>query len=176
LTRGIPRKNILNVIAALDIMHSSCNVDFEYVLAGGGMDRRRVLRRLRKVRFPWRYLGEIPEREKLEQYYPSLDVFVLPTLDLRRDIEGFGMVYLEANAAGVPVVASNVGGVRDAVKENVSGVFADPRNPEHIARAIMQVLREKDRYVRGARQWAGNFSIERAARRIAGLYECVLAT
>jgi len=80
-----------------------------------------------------RIMDELSEEKKINEFYPFIDVFVLSPFELPNDVEGFGIVYLEANAYGIPVVASKTGGVPDTIKENVSGVFADPTNPEDIA-------------------------------------------
>ena len=67
-------------------------------------------------------------------------------LNLRNSVEGFGIVYLEANSYGIPVVASKTGGVSDAVKQNVSGIFAEPTSPEDITKKILYILKNRDKF------------------------------
>ena len=171
LARFNRRKNVLNIIKALNIFKERYNPNFVYYLAGDGTDKRRILEELSKAKFEWKYFGEISETRKIKEFYPSLDVFVMPTLELPTDVEGFGIVYLEANAYGIPVVASRTGGVPDAVKEGVSGVFADPTNPEDIAAKIFEVLEDKGKYFWSARNWAKRFDIKIIAKEFAKMYE-----
>jgi phosphatidylinositol alpha-1,6-mannosyltransferase len=72
-------------------------------------------------------LGEIP-REDLLYLYNHCSMFIFPGIAVKGDMEGFGIVLLEANAAGKPVVASNIGGVPDAVVDGESGFLVEPGN------------------------------------------------
>ena len=170
LSRFVKRKNILNIIKSLNILKEKKNIDFIYYLAGDGPERKRILKDLDKAKFEWKYFGEISEEKKIKEFYPSLDVFVMPPLELPNSVEGFGIVYLEANAYGIPVVASRTGGVPDAVNENVSGVFADPTIPEDIAVKILKVLRNKDKYYESARNWAKKFDVKKISSEFAKIY------
>lgn len=169
LSRLQKRKNVPNTVRALELLWRQ-GLRFTYFLAGDGPDRRAILAQLKRVSFPWKYLGRISEQEKLDRFYPALDLFVMPPLDLPGEIEGFGIVYLEANAAGVPVVASRTGGVDDAVREGVSGEFADPGDPGDIAAVIVRVLENRESYRDPARRWAAQFSAAAAAEIFAGFY------
>lgn len=174
LTRFNRRKNILNIIESLGILKEKYGLDFKYYLAGDGLERNRILARLKKVNFDWKYFGMISKRRKLEEFYPQLDIFVMPTLGLPNDVEGFGIVYLEANAYGIPVVASKVGGVSDAVEENTSGVFADPTDPHDIAIKILDLVRNREKYTKTARQWAKRFDRTGIAKKFAEMYDELL--
>lgn len=169
LSRFVKRKNISGIIKALQILHEK-DIEFIYRLAGDGSLREQILKELKKSRFRWEYLGQITEKEKMERFYPSLNVFVLPPLELKDDVEGFGIVYLEANAYGVPVVAARTGGVPDAVKEGVSGIFADPEDPEDIAEKIEFLINDHKRFEKSSRKWAENFLPEKIAPMFERMY------
>lgn len=62
-----------------------------------------------------------------------------------RDVEGFGIVFIEASAAGVPVIASLEGGVIDSVQEGVDGLVIPDSSPSSIAREIERYLAERGR-------------------------------
>jgi phosphatidylinositol alpha-1,6-mannosyltransferase len=175
VTRLVKRKNVLNVIEALTILQKQGLV-FTYKLAGTGSKRMRfmVLRKLRKVPFKWNYDGNMSDQTKWETFYPSLDVFVLPPLARKGDIEGFGIVFLEANSFGVPVVASKTGGVVDAVKEGVSGVFADPHSPQDIAAQIGKLLSTRDSYKTSMESWVGEFSPAATRLKLGEVYKAVI--
>jgi len=68
-------------------------------------------------------------------FYKRMSVFVLPSL-----YEGFGIVLLEAMAAGVPVVATNVNGINEVVVDGESGILVPPKNPEAIADAVINII------------------------------------
>lgn len=170
LTRFDKRKNVPNVIKALNILKNEYNIDFKYYLAGDGAEKNKILSEFKRVKFEWEYFGAISEEKKINEFYPSLDVFVMPPLELPNDIEGFGIVYLEANANGVPVVASRTGGVPDAVEKNVSGVFADATSPKDIAVKILKVLENRDKYSKSAKEWAKQFDVKKIAKKFEEIY------
>lgn len=96
---------------------------------------------------------------ELPAAYAACDVFAMParTRRLGWDVEGLGMVYLEAAATGKPVVAGSSGGAPEAVLDGVSGlVVADPGSPSAVARAICELLDDPQRAEsmgRAGRQW-----------------------
>ena len=84
-----------------------------------------------------RLVGTVSD-EDLPRYYASADVFCSPATGG----ESFGIVLLEAMAAGVPVVASNIAGYRDVVSHEGNGLLAPPRDPAAVAAAIARVIEE----------------------------------
>ncbi|MGH7393407.1 MAG: glycosyltransferase family 4 protein [Candidatus Rokuibacteriota bacterium] len=84
--------------------------------------------------------------DELPRVYALSDVFVMPSREDRdgRDTEGFGIVYIEANACGKPAVGGRSGGVADAVVEGVTGLLADPHDPADIAAALVRLLENPD--------------------------------
>src|SRR5207249_10072823 len=79
------------------------------------------------------FAGYIPEEQKAD-HYRLADAFVMPGRG-----EGFGIVYLEAMACGIPVVASKADASREAVLDGRLGVLADPSNPQEIHAAIQEI-------------------------------------
>jgi len=88
-----------------------------------------------------RWLGAVSDIE-LVQLYALCDVLVLPVLKLDDDVEGFGMVALEASAAGKPVVATRCGGIPDAVEDGVTGILFAPGDYVAMSRSIIGLLRD----------------------------------
>ncbi|MEY2565390.1 MAG: hypothetical protein QOH88_3583 [Verrucomicrobiota bacterium] len=80
------------------------------------------------------FTGRVAESEKAD-HYRLADVYVMPSSG-----EGFGIVYLEALACGVPVIGSKADGSREALREGKLGILVDPRDPEDIYEAIVRVL------------------------------------
>jgi phosphatidylinositol alpha-1,6-mannosyltransferase len=89
------------------------------------------------------FLGEVAA-ERLPALYNLADLFVMPNrVSLRtRDTEGFGIVFLEANACEVPVIGGRSGGVPDAVADGETGLLVDGTDPHAIAGAVARILTE----------------------------------
>lgn len=116
-----------------------------------------------------RWVGPV-SRDALPRYYAVADVFVHPnrTLD-DDDVEGFGMVFLEASAAGLAVVGGRSGGVVDAVEDGGSGMLVDGASVDAVADALAALLRDPVRRASmGARgpAWARRFRWETQAARM----------
>ncbi|MCS3628936.1 glycosyltransferase involved in cell wall biosynthesis [Salinibacter ruber] len=116
--------------------------DVAYLVCGDGDDRPRLERKAERLGVADRtvFAGYVPEEEK-EDHYRLADAFVMPGRG-----EGFGIVYLEAMACGVPVVASSADASREAVRDGQLGVVVDPDDPDDIKRGVYRVL-DADREV-----------------------------
>ena len=97
--------------------------------------------------------------DDLPRIYSVSDVFIMPSREIGGDIEGFGLVFLEASACGRPVIGGRSGGISDAVEDGVSGILVDPLNADEIAWAILDILTKKDLAMTLGRQ--GRERIER---------------
>jgi phosphatidylinositol alpha-1,6-mannosyltransferase len=86
-----------------------------------------------------RFLGNLPH-DQLRSYYSLADVFLMAGHREPDDVEGFGLVYLEANACGTPTIGSRVGGVPDAVWHEQTGLLVPPRDPAATAEALTRLL------------------------------------
>jgi phosphatidylinositol alpha-1,6-mannosyltransferase len=91
------------------------------------------------------FAGYVPD-EELAAYYRACDVFAMISREIpeRGDIEGFGIVYLEANLMGKPVVAGHSGGVPDAVLHEKTGLLVNPNDSTEVASAIIRLLKEPE--------------------------------
>jgi len=120
------------------------------------------------------FAGEVPNAE-LVRYYQKAHLLVLPSIvDSRGDTEGLGIVILEAMACGVPVVASNVGGIPDIIEPNWNGFLSKPGNPPDIADKVVELLSDKrlrERLSQNAIETVrGSFSWEAVAEKFSTLY------
>jgi phosphatidyl-myo-inositol dimannoside synthase len=77
--------------------------------------------------------------EDLTLAYNAADVFVMPNIPVPGDMEGFGIVMIEANVRGVPVVASDLEGITDVIKNGVNGYLVEPQNPHAFASRINEI-------------------------------------
>ncbi|WP_017605933.1 glycosyltransferase family 4 protein [Nocardiopsis alkaliphila] len=121
-----------------------------------------------------RFTGPVPA-EELPAHYDAGDVFAMPCRTRRSgmDVEGLGMVYLEASASGLPVVAGASGGAPDAVLEGETGHVVDGSIPGPTARALIRLLKDPERAaVMGARgrEWVSReWTWDRTLERLDGL-------
>jgi glycosyltransferase involved in cell wall biosynthesis len=114
--------------------------------------------------------------EQLAEAYATARIFAMPArhrLEPRPEGEGFGLVYLEAAAAGLPVVAGAGGGVEDAVEDGESGMLVDAHDVDAVADAIVRLLSDRSLArrmgERGRDLAAHNFSYETFRERIGEL-------
>lgn len=110
--------------------------DLAYLIAGDGTDRARLqqVAASNGVSDHVVFAGRVGESEKLD-HYRLADAFVMPGRG-----EGFGFVFLEALASGIPVVASSLDGSREAVRNGLLGALVNPDNGEDIDRGVAEAL------------------------------------
>jgi phosphatidylinositol alpha-1,6-mannosyltransferase len=85
------------------------------------------------------FVGEVPEVQ-LKEYYALCDVFIMANREDAGDVEGFGIVFLEAGWMGKPVIGGRSGGVPDAVKEGETGLLVDGNSVPDIVRGVSTLL------------------------------------
>jgi phosphatidylinositol alpha-1,6-mannosyltransferase len=116
-----------------------------------------------------RWVGPVA-REELPRYYHLAQLFVMPNRTLGDDdIEGFGMVFLEASAAGVPVIGGRSGGVSDAIRDGETGLLVDGASVAAVAEAIVSLTRDRARARQmgdAGRAWTASLRWQHAARRV----------
>lgn len=134
-----PRKNIDLVLRALARLKD--RFDFTYRVVGDGFERPALAALAKDLGLSERveFLGPVPTSE-LPALYGSSDLFILTSTAGPNSVEGFGLVYLEANAAGTPVLAARQGGATEAVKHDVTGFLVDSPTERSITLAIEQFL------------------------------------
>lgn len=141
LGRLVKRKGFDKIIQAMEI--TSLKEPNLILAIGGsgpeGVELKKIIAKLPKnIQEKIITLGHLSD----EEYWAWLelcDIFIMTSRDINGDYEGFGIVYLEANLAGKPVIAGDSGGVRDAVLNNVNGLLVDPESTEAIASAVISL-------------------------------------
>jgi len=112
-----------------------------YIIVGKGEEKENLQQLAIKCNIADKviFTGEIKDKKELSKYYAIADVYAGPSHK-----EGFGIVFLEARAFGLPIVASNVGGIPEAVEDG--GVLIKPENHEELATAVIKTLKENKKY------------------------------
>jgi D-inositol-3-phosphate glycosyltransferase len=108
----------------------------------------------------------------LPLYYRAADALLVCSRS-----ESFGLVALEAQSCGIPVIGTKVGGLPDLVGDGSSGVLVDDRDPSHVSEQIGRLLSEPARaaaFGAAARQRALRFSWKTMAEEFLALYECLI--
>jgi glycosyltransferase involved in cell wall biosynthesis len=139
-----PRKGQLEVINALKALPSERRSTLEYWLVGahGKENYDKLLNTAAATAdFPVRFLGDIPD-EKLGAVYAQADIFAMTPMPHKQSVEGFGLVYLEAGAHGLPIVAHDIGGVPEAVADGETGLLVQPGDTAALTQAFDRLLRD----------------------------------
>ena len=141
ISRLVKRKNIHHVLLALNKLKDE-GLKFQYFIAGKGIEKESLMKLVETLSLSEevKLLGAVSEKQK-EELYISSDYFLLPSVYDRTDgsIEGYGIVFIEANAYGLPVISGNTGGMTEAVKDGVTGYQCDG-TVESIAQKIRTML------------------------------------
>jgi phosphatidylinositol alpha-1,6-mannosyltransferase len=119
--------------------------DLRYLVVGDGPERGRLesLAAELGVAANVSFLGRVPEAELLAAY-KAADVYVQPSVVVDGVTEGYGISFVEAGAAGLPVVGGRCGGVIEAVVDGVTGFLVTPGDAPDFARAVSTLLRDGD--------------------------------
>ncbi len=164
VSRLMPRKGQDTLIRALPQIRRRVP-DAALLVVGGGPYQRKLRALIEKTGQQDHIVmtGSVPDAV-LPSCYAAADVFAMPCRTRNRglDVEGLGIVYLEASASGVPVVAGNSGGAPDAVLPGRTGYVVDGNSPEPSAERITELLSNPERAA--AMGMAGRDWIETAWR------------
>lgn len=142
--RLVHRKGIDSVIAALQEV-SRHIPGVRYAVVGEGPERPRLEALAREVGVGDRvsFLGKIPETDVVMAYH-ACDVFVMPARFEHPSVEGFGLVFREANACGKPVIGTRTGGVPDAIDHERTGLLIEPDDVDALSGAIVRLLQDPE--------------------------------
>lgn len=142
-----PRKGILPLVEAIAVARKSI-ADLRCVVVGETSSNPQYVAQVRRciethaLGDSVQLLGTVDEANLLA-HYSSAAVFCLPTLHRQDDFEGFGQVYLEAGLAGLPVIATDAGGVSEVVEDGVTGVLLPSAGfSRHLPNAIVQLIED----------------------------------
>ena len=124
-----------------------------------------------------RFLGEL-KGQPLYDCYRAARVFVMPSRTMPEDVEGFGTVFLEAAAFGIPSVGTDSGGIPEAIRDGVTGIIVPEGDTHSLARSLVELLTDdekRDRLGQNARRWASmNFTWQRSTSLLARAFESEL--
>ncbi len=164
-------KNVDLVLRALATLKASW--PFHYTVVGGGdlLAPLKALASHLEIEDRVTFTGFIPQ-PALHEHLLDSDLFILTTSANQAGYEGFGIVYIEANACGCPTLAARLGGAAEAVQEGVSGMFVHEPTPESIAAAVLRFLSREVHFESAACvEFARTFTWSRVAEICLAHYE-----
>ena len=146
VSRLVPRKGQDMLIRAMPLIRRRVP-DAALLVVGGGPYRAPLTRLARQVGVEREvvFTGSVPAAE-LPAHYAAGDVYAMPCRTRNRglDVEGLGIVYLEASATGLPVVAGDSGGAPDAVRQGETGYVVNGRDLAELADRVGSLLADRD--------------------------------
>ena len=163
-----PRKGQMFILEALKALPAHLRGRVEYWLVGTG--RREGYEQLLRDSAEGsgvtvRFFGDVPD-DQLDGMYDQADIFAMTSVHHENSVEGFGLVYLEASAHGLPVVAHEVGGVPEAVVNDHTGLLVPPVNLPALTTAFQRLVTDPElrhRLGDNGREWARRNCWERSA-------------
>ena len=135
-SRLVGKNGVRDIISALQLLPENVQLEIigtgplEFKLKQDVMDL--------KLESRVKFIGHV-SNEEIPKFLHQADIFIRPSLS-----EGLGISFLEAMAAGLPVIATPVGGIPDFLKDGETGLFCEVRNPENIARQVTRLLGDEE--------------------------------
>ncbi len=144
------------------------------VLVGDGPEKRSLKQQVKKLNLEKEvaFKGKLSHQEVLEELSRSA-VFVCPSL-----AEGLGIVFIEAQANGLPVVGTNVGGIPEVIKDNFNGLLIKSKNSQAISQAIIKIFSQPalaKKLVENAQKTVNKFSWPDISQQVNQLYQELLS-
>lgn len=135
-SRLVEKNAVADVIDALTYLPAS----IKFLILGEGVLQKKLEEQVRRLNLTERvrFLGFVSHKE-MPSYLHVSDIFIRPALS-----EGFGLSFVEAMAAGIPVIATPVGGIVDFLKDGETGLFAEVKNPKNIAQKVEKLLKDQE--------------------------------
>ena len=162
-------KGIDVALKALSFLPKEIKEKIIYSVAGSGEEKENLEKLVKELQVEnlTRFLGFVPNAQKL---LPGADIFLLSSRT-----EAFPYCLLEAGIAGLPIIATSVGGVPEVIHDMQNGILVHPRNPKEIAEAILYLLDHKDKrteFGEEIKKTVSNFfSLEKMLGEIIRLYQ-----
>jgi glycosyltransferase involved in cell wall biosynthesis len=136
VARQYPRKDTATLLRALpEVRERIPEVRLRIIGGGPELPRLRALARELGLEASVTFEGALPDDDQVRRAYFQAHVFCLPSLQ-----EGFGIAFVEAMAAGLPVVAARAGAAPEVIEEGVTGVLVPPGDPKALAGALIRLL------------------------------------
>ncbi len=169
------RKGVLEAIEACKYYRDTFSSNFIYNLIGD-YDKssnyyQQVVNKIKEYHLEDKILfqGKITN-EELEEYYFNADLFLMPSININHNFEGFGLVFLEANAKGVPCIGPKNSGCQEAILEGRTGYLITPFDFKGIVQKMNLILKQDSVDKRNCLNWAKQNDIKLKVKEIIKFY------
>jgi glycosyltransferase involved in cell wall biosynthesis len=174
VARQYPRKRIIDLIDAFALVRAR-EPRARLVIIGDGPDHRALAQRIHELALSEavQLLGALSDDAEVRAWYGRASLFCLPS-----EQEGFGIVFLEAMASGLPVVTTTAAAIPEVVPQGQAGVLVPPRDPSALAEALLRLLADPELLARlreGGRVQARGYDWELVADRFLEVVAPLLA-
>lgn len=165
------RKGLKYLIEAIpEVVEKFSNVKF--VIIGEGGERKNLENLAEKLKLQ-NHLIFLGRQKEIPKLLESSEIFVLPSIR-----EGFGLVNCEAMISGLPVIASNIGGIAEIVKDGETGILVPAQNPQALAESLIELIENPEKRQKfgqaGRRQVIENFDAKKMAEQYGKVYQEML--
>ena len=141
-----PRKGQALILEALAALPAELRQKITFWIVGTGNKRgygTQLKALAKEMDFGVTFFGDVSNSE-LEDLYSRASIFSMTSVNFRKSVEGFGLVYLEAAAHGLPIVANRVGGVAEAVSHGENGLLVEPGDQAGLTNAFARLIQNDD--------------------------------
>ena len=170
-----PRKGQYELLHAVENLPSELKERLTCLFVGPQTKQgyaQKIIEKSNQVGCNVQFLGDLNNKD-LQEAYQNADIFALTSVPKADSVEGFGIVYLEASAHGLPILAHNIGGVEDAVVDGQTGSLCDPNKPDQLQEKLKELIEQpekRENLGKAGIEWASKHSWKKMAKR---LYELV---
>jgi len=179
LSRLVEKKGLLTLIEAFSLLNK-WKIDFHATIVGEGLMREKLLESIiqhglsDRVSLSGNLVGE-----EVDSMLTASTLFVLPCRRLENgDMDGIPVGMMEAMAAGLPVVSTNISGIPELVEDGITGYLIPPENPHELAKAMKKLLGNpclrKELGERGVSKIAQEFNITTEVRKLVHVWQEIL--
>ncbi|NPV52531.1 MAG: glycosyltransferase family 4 protein [Firmicutes bacterium] len=142
--RLVKKNGVIYAILAVKELRSEYQINARLIIAGDGPERPEIERCIRECQLDnVILLGDVP-RDQMIGLYRSVDIVVIPSITTEGIVEATSIAALEAMACGVPIVASNIGGLTELIEDGENGLLVPEASPVAIAQSIHKLASDKD--------------------------------
>ncbi|MCB4790978.1 MAG: glycosyltransferase [Elusimicrobia bacterium] len=138
VARLVPVKGIMYLIEAVPLILKSYKNSLKFLIVGDGLQKDAIEKRIKELNLEENIILT-GMRNDIYELMSAMDIYVQPSLN-----EGMGITLIQAQAVGLPIVASRVQGIPNAIKENETGMLIPPKDPAALSKAVLKLIENVD--------------------------------